>query len=47
MFKLISSSIIFCLISTPSFAYLGPVLGAALLLQQSGSLLQFLRHYLV
>ena len=27
MFKLISSSIIFCLIITPSFAYLGPGVG--------------------
>ena len=31
MFKLISSSIIFCLISTSSFAYLGPGVGGGLI----------------
>ena len=31
MFKLISSSIIFCLISTSSFAYLGPGVGGGVI----------------
>ena len=31
MLKLISSSIIFCLISTPSFAYLGPGVGGGII----------------
>ena len=31
MYKLISSSIIFCLISTSSFAYLGPGVGGGLI----------------
>ena len=31
MFKLISSSIIFCLIITPSFAYLGPGVGGGVI----------------
>ena len=31
MFKLIFSSIIFCLFSTPSFAYLGPGVGGGII----------------
>ena len=31
MFKLIFSSIIFCIISTPSFAYLGPGVGGGVI----------------
>ena len=36
MFKLISSSIIFCLISAPSFAYLGPGIGGGIIAATTG-----------
>ena len=31
MFKLISSSIVFCLVATPAFAYLGPGVGGGVI----------------
>ena len=36
MFKLISSSIIFCLITTSSFAYLGPGVGGGVIVATIG-----------
>ena len=36
MFKLIFSSIIFCLITTSSFAYLGPGIGSGVILTTIG-----------
>ena len=36
MFKLTSSSIIFCLISTYSFAYLGPGIGGGIIAATTG-----------
>ena len=36
MFKLISTLIIFCLVTTPSFAYLGPGFGGGVILATIG-----------
>jgi hypothetical protein len=36
MFKLISSSIVFCLITTSSFAYLGPGIGSGVIAASIG-----------
>ena len=42
MFKLISSLVIFCLVTTPSFAYIGPGIGGGVIAATIGIILAIL-----
>ena len=47
MLKFISTTVILCLISSESFAYLGPGIGGGVVAATIGIIVEFLLHYLV